>query len=58
MKETLLFDDKTTYLEMCLNMTPSERIKKGFELSEWSARLNKDYKKELNRRLKNYYLLK
>jgi hypothetical protein len=39
-------------------MSPAERLKKGFELTEWSAKMNKQYKEEIEKRLSNYYSLK
>ena len=57
-KEHLIFDDKSSYVEMCLKMPPSDRLKKGFELVEWSAQLNKYHQIEVEKRLLNYYLLK
>lgn len=57
-KEIIYSINDDDYLLMCLNMSPSERVKKGFELSEWAMKINKHSEVELIKRLSNFYLLK
>jgi hypothetical protein len=45
------------YLIFCNSMTPEERIKKGFELSEWAILINKHIDVEINKRISNVYCL-
>lgn len=46
------------YLILCDSMTPSERLQKGFELSEWSILTNKYIDFQIEQLLLNTYLLK
>ena len=41
-----------------INMTPSDRLKKCFELSDWSMRFKKYQGEEMSNRLKNYFILR
>ncbi|MBN1118567.1 MAG: hypothetical protein JXA77_15255 [Bacteroidales bacterium] len=46
------------YLQGCLRMTPEERMKKGFELSEWAISLNRWHKEQLERDLETGFVLR
>jgi hypothetical protein len=46
------------YRKRCASMTPVQRLKMCFELSEWSMKLNKNIKIELARRQKGKFILK
>lgn len=55
-KDLKLTTDKEVLLK-ALNMTPTERLKLCFELSEWAARFNKYHKEEIERSLEGYFIL-
>lgn len=57
-KNDLQFDLQISSTELNLKLSAKERLKKGFELSDWSAKLNKNYNFLLAERLKSHYLLK
>jgi len=57
-KFTLGKTNSEEYLLFCLKMSLAEGLKKGFELIEWSAKMNKQYKEEIEKKLSNYFLLK
>lgn len=46
------------YRIRCAKMKPEERLKKCFELSEFSKKMNKNIDIEIKRRSKNYFCLK
>ncbi|MBN2213247.1 MAG: hypothetical protein JW723_03295 [Bacteroidales bacterium] len=48
----------TDYHKYCAAMTPVERLKKSYELGEWSKKMNRHYHLEIEKRLKGTYLLK
>ena len=56
-KELITITDQE-YQKSLLKMTGSERLQKCFELSEWSAKVNKYYRTELEKRMNNYYILR
>ena len=39
-------------------MTPGERLKKCWELTEWSMNLNNNWQREIERRMQDSYILK
>lgn len=41
-----------------LELPPCERLKKGFELSQWAMKLNKFNAEEIENRLKGYFVLR
>jgi hypothetical protein len=41
-----------------INMSPSDRLKMCFGLSDWSIRFNKHQGEELNNRLQNNFILR
>lgn len=44
-------------IEIYRNMTPEERIKKGWELTEWCIKFNPEFEKEIERRKNESYSL-
>jgi hypothetical protein len=46
------------YHRFCASMTPAERLKRSCELGEWSKKMNKHYYLEIEKRLKDSYMLK
>lgn len=50
-------NESIEYLKLCNSMTPEERLRKGFELSEWSINLNKHIDFEIRTRLSNSFVL-
>ena len=43
--------------EIYRRMTPEERVKKGWELTEWAMKFNPKFKEELERRKRESYSL-
>jgi hypothetical protein len=59
MKNMDIMPTKTEiYRIRCAKMKPEERLKKCFELSEFSKKMNKNIDIEIKRRSKNYFCLK
>jgi hypothetical protein len=46
------------YLKYCISLTPEERLRLGFELSEWAIKTNKHIDIVMQERLKGSYLLR
>ncbi|MBN2612342.1 MAG: hypothetical protein JXB00_12355 [Bacteroidales bacterium] len=50
--------NNTSYYKLCLSMSPVDRLKKSFELTQRAKKLSRHYNLELKRRMKGFYLLK
>jgi hypothetical protein len=57
MQENLKYEDSSLDSALKQKDTGAERLKKGFELSEWAIKLNKNHHILLKQRLANHFLL-
>ena len=46
------------YLKKCAQMTPEQRLQKGFELAEWAIKLNSLHQEQLKNDLKTGFVLR
>lgn len=50
-------NEQSSLYHLYKNMTPGERLIKGFELSQWAISINKNYKQLLAERIVSTFVL-